>query len=55
MNYNVTFAAKMPQKAVNMGKETIEKIAKDAILLKISDFLYCFNLCKCYFIKDWIF
>ncbi len=30
MNYNVTFAAKMPQKAVNMGKETIEKIAKDA-------------------------
>ena len=30
MNYNVTFAGKAPQKVVNMGKETIEKIAKDA-------------------------
>ena len=30
MNYNVTFAGKMPQKIVNVGKETVENIAKDA-------------------------
>ena len=30
MNYNVTFAGKVPQKIVNVGKETVENIAKDA-------------------------
>ena len=30
MNYNVAFAGKVPQKVVNVGKEVVENIAKDA-------------------------
>ena len=30
MNFNVTFAGKVPQKIVNVGKEAVENIAKDA-------------------------